>query len=363
MVLARFSARLPVQRLALTTSPRQAGVRDRFPSRGNLTVRSFSVAVSEPGERPRDADASPVGDWIRKKGPRADVKTLPLDPAQLRLSVDSIVNLSEVNVARFAELMNLYGAAVLAPRVDEGAEAYKTLDRLLGKCVSHDCMDERGIVEITPAKPTSINVAQPERPHLPHTDDAYTEQPARFITLQCREAAPSGGGESVLVSGAQLLGALYKQELRELMRPGMVSMGRRPAADGSWMKCSSIPMFWLSRDSGWLQLRWRCNDGCLQGIAPEAKAAYERMDEVARGEVHQLVVSLAPLDVLVVDNRANAHGRREYDTTEPRVMWRRNYYGDGELSLRLNVGMCDARSSLFDACSSMFEANSSVFDV
>jgi alpha-ketoglutarate-dependent taurine dioxygenase len=296
-------------------------------------------------------------DVLQSKGQRDDRKELPRDPDMLRMHVDSVAGMTFDDVNHFALLLNQYGAVVLVPSQDleGGLAAYKMLDRLLGNAVYHDKMDDRGVVEINPATPTSINTADPKKAHLPHTDDAYTEQPSRFITLQCREAAPSGGGESVLVSGVELMAALSSEELRVLMRPGMVTMGRRPAADASWMKCSSIPMFWVNQESGWLQLRWRCNDGCVQDIDHEAKFAYERMDAVARGAVHQLVVSLAPKEILIVDNRAVAHGRREFNKNEPRVMWRRNYYGDGELSDRMSVGMCAAYSSVFEACSSVFD--------
>lgn len=294
---------------------------------------------------------------IRRKGPRHDVKQLPRDPDFLRVEVTSIDGMNDFEISLFAQTMNKYGAAVLTPDEDPeaGLAAYRMLDKLLGQAVWHDQMDERGVVEINPAKPTSINVANPKSPHLPHTDDAYTEKPARFITLQCREAAPSGGGESVLVSGVELLAALTSEELRALMQPGMITMGRRPAKDGSWMKCSSIPMFWVNGESGWLQLRWRCNDGCVQDVDEEALAAYERMDAVARGEVHQLVVQLAPREILIVDNRAVAHGRRSFNNNERRVLWRRNYYGDGALEGRVSVGMCAAYSSVFEPCASVFD--------
>ena len=36
-------------------------------------------------------------------------------------------------------------------------------------------------VEINPAKPTSINTANPKKEHLPHTDDAYTDSPAALL--------------------------------------------------------------------------------------------------------------------------------------------------------------------------------------
>lgn len=291
------------------------------------------------------------------KGPRSDLKSLPRDPNLLRLKVKSVAGMTETDIIELAILMNKYGAAVLTPEIDEeeGLAAYKMLDRLLGTRVSHDKIDERGILEINPARPTSINTAKTDQAHLPHTDDAYTARPARFITLQCRKAAPSGGGESVLVSGKELLESLNAEELRELMKPGMVTMGRRPAEDGSWMKCSSIPMFWVNRESGWLQLRWRCNDGCVQDVDVKAESAYQRMDAIARGEVHQLVISLAEAEILIADNRAVAHGRRAYNADEPRIMWRSNYYGDGELENEVSIGMMSAKSSLLDELSSWMD--------
>uniref|UniRef100_A0A7S1QQG1 TauD/TfdA-like domain-containing protein n=1 Tax=Alexandrium catenella TaxID=2925 RepID=A0A7S1QQG1_ALECA len=304
--------------------------------------------------------AVPLAHVVPRDGSRHDVKLLPSSPELLRLPVKSIARMSPGEEERLAYMLDEHGAVVLQPQEaeageDDGTAVYDTLDRLFGSCVPHDAMNARGVVVINPAKPTSINTADTAREHLPHTDDAYTENPAMFCTLQCRTAAPSGGGETVLISGVELLAALSNQELKNLMRPGMVSMGRRPAADASWLKVSNIPMFWVDQNSGWLQLRWRCQDGCVQDVHGEVARAYAQMDEVARGEVHQLVVALAPGEVLVVDNRAVAHGRRPYEAGEARVMWRKNYQGDSEFCRRLRSGLCAAYSSMFDGVSSMFE--------
>lgn len=318
-----------------------------------------TAAAPTKQQRPKKPGV-PLADVLaskRQQGPRSDLKALPHDPEHLRFRVKSIVGMTQNEEAHFAQMMNIYGAAVLVPEDDteDGLAAYRMLDRLLGEAVPHDKMDERGIVEINPAKATSINTADPKKAHLPHTDDAYTERPSRFITLQCRKAASSGGGESVLISGMDLLASLNSEELRSLMKPGMVTMGRRTALDGAWLQCSSIPMFWVDKESGFLQLRWRCNDGCVQDVHEKAESAYKRMDAVARGEVHQLRVQLKPKDLLIVDNRANAHGRNEFALDEERVMWRRNYYGDGELDGKISVGMCATQTSLFESCSSIFD--------
>ena len=41
------------------------------------------------------------------------------------------------------------------------------------------------------------------------------------------------------------------------------------------------------QDSGWLQVRWRCNDGCVGDVAAEVKPSYEQMDAVARQEAQR----------------------------------------------------------------------------
>ncbi|CAE7299539.1 hypothetical protein AK812_SmicGene15528 [Symbiodinium microadriaticum] len=330
------------------------------PPCGTGQMRHFSKmaeASSSAGESRKPA--VPLQEVLPRDGSRDDLKVLPNDPDTLRLRVKSIAKITDEEQHEFVFMMNRYGATVLVQEdFDDGLPAYKTLDRWFGRYIHHDAMNEFGIVEINPAKPTSINTANPKKEHLPHTDDAYTDSPSAFLTLQCRQSAPSGGGESVLVSGADLVAALSNEELRTLMQPGMVSMGRRPAGDGSWMKVSSIPLFWVDKDSGWLQVRWRCNDGCLGDVAEEVKPSYEQMDAVARKEVHQLVVPLVPGEILVIDNRAVAHGRRPYESDEPRVMWRKNYVGNGELETQLTSGMCATFSSMFDGLHSMFDPSS-----
>jgi len=79
------------------------------------------------------------------------------------------------------------------------------------------------------------------------------------------------------------------------------------------------------------------------------------MDAVARHEVHQLVVALKPKELLIIDNRAIAHGRRSYENGEGRIMWRKNYVGDGELAEKLRKGICPTYSSMFEGMDSMFE--------
>jgi alpha-ketoglutarate-dependent taurine dioxygenase len=274
---------------------------------------------------------------------RISVKTLPSDSDCLRLHVKEVADMSDAHVKHLIELLRIYGAAILVPERESAAfSAYKTLDRLFGTHVPHDRTNKHGVVEINPAAPTSINVADTEHAHLPHTDDGYTEQPSRFMTLQCRVAAPSGGGASTLVSGHELLAELTAAELDVLMKPGMLTMGRRPAVEGApWAALSSIPMFWKDSGSERLQLRWRCIDGCVKEIAPEAREAIERLDTIARDEARQMSVRLAPKEILVVDNRAHAHGRTAYTEGEPRIMWRKNYMGDGELATRLDSGICE----------------------
>lgn len=274
-------------------------------------------------------------------------KTLPRDPEALRLRVGCIGAMSDAEVQSLVKMLDEVGAAVLTPdREDDELATYQTLDRLLGQHVWHDAENKHGIVELNPEKPTSINVADTEHPHQPHTDDAYTEKPALFMTLNCRVAA-NNGGESVLVSGADFLEHLSSEDLETLKKPGMVTMGRRPATaepNAPWKFTSSIPMFWVDEDSKRLCLRWRCKDKCVKEVAPEAVEAYERLNEIALDDNKRLLVPLQPTEVLVLDNFAHAHGRTSYPKGEARVLWRKNYFGDGQLARSIRSGMVDSEA-------------------
>jgi len=272
------------------------------------------------------------------------LKHLPRDPEALKLHVGCIGAMTVSEVIQLTEMLHTIGAAVLTPeREDDELETYTTLNRLFGEHVWHDSENEHGVVKLDPLAPTSINVADTEHCHQPHTDDAYTEKPATFMTLNCRVAAKSGG-ESVLVSGADFWGHLSLGELNILMQPGMVTMGRRPAnadPDAPWKFTSSIPMFWVGKESQRLNMRWRCKDRCVKEVAPEALDAYERLNQVALDDSKRLIVPLQPTQVLVVDNFAHAHGRTPYAKGEARVLWRKNYFGNGELETSITTGVSD----------------------
>lgn len=276
--------------------------------------------------------------------PNDGLKRLPRDPDALKLRVGCIGAMLDSEVQQLIEMLDVIGAAVLAPEREEDELAtYQTLDRLFGTHAWHDSEDRHGIVKLDPFAPTSINVADTETTHQPHTDDAYTEKPAAFVTLNCRVAAKKGG-ESVLVSGTDFYESLSRSELDMLMQPGMVTMGRRPASaqpDTPWKFTSSIPMFWVCKDRQRLNMRWRCKDRCVKEVAPEAVEAFERLNKVALDDSKRLLVPLQPRQVLVVDNFAHAHGRSSYSKGEARVLWRKNYFGNGQLEKSITTGVAD----------------------
>ena len=62
-------------------------------------------------------------------------------------------------------------------------EIYSKLDKLFGSRTPHEKMNSNGVVVIDPEKPNSVNVADREHPHQPHTDETYVDAPSRIITL------------------------------------------------------------------------------------------------------------------------------------------------------------------------------------
>lgn len=175
---------------------------------------------------------------------------------------------------RMVTMLNEYGALVFVPeRDDDPLQTVTTLNALLGTPVKHDREDEHGIVVLDPSNPTSINVAEPGKAHLPHTDDAYMAEPCDIMTLQCRIAAPEGTGLSTLVCGTTLLENISAAELAVLSKPGMIEAGRRPATpDAPWKFTSTLPTFWA--DGERFCLRWRCHDGCVKVRGRSARAVH-----------------------------------------------------------------------------------------
>jgi alpha-ketoglutarate-dependent taurine dioxygenase len=264
-------------------------------------------------------------------------KFLPKDPAQLRLSVGNIASLNETEVDKIVSIINKHGAVVLKPDIPikTGAD-YAQLDGLLGERAPHEKKNKDGIVVIDPFQPNSIGVADTEKAHMAHTDESFLDQPSRFMTLQCRVAAEDGGGESFLVSGAELVDSvLTPEEVEILKQPGMVTVGRTlPGLSEG--RVSTQPLIW--DENGMLHIRWRSHDSYIKYVAPEAKSAFAKMSNMGMDAAHQLKLLLAPNELMIVDNRANAHGRLPFGDGLARVMWRVNYNGNGSLVDRLSCG-------------------------
>lgn len=259
----------------------------------------------------------------------------------LRLPVASIANMNEEELKNLVQRLNSFGACVIAPSMcaEDTKSVYSNLSRLFGDRTPHEKMNDEGIMVIDASKPTSVNIAATEQPHMAHTDESFLDEPSRFMTLQCRVAARGGGGASFLVSCADLLSVLTPEEVDVLKQPGMVAIGRRLPGETE-AKLSTKPLLW--EEHGRLHVRWRSRDSYIVSVAPQAASAFEKMDSIGQDRSYHTVLPLQPTELLIVDNRALAHGRYAFDPLAERVMWRCNFLGNGELGEQLQPGVAAA---------------------
>jgi hypothetical protein len=257
-------------------------------------------------------------------------------------------------VARIVRIFNAHGAVVLRPTLGATEDDHAALDVLFGSRVPHEKMDARGVVTIDPSNPNSVNVADVEHPHLCHTDEAYSDAPGAIMTLQC--AVPAAvGGESTLVAGAALLdaaqrlpGGLPAPSLDAMFRHGKLVVGR--ALPGSAdVRSSALPLLWVN-GQGRVEMRWRSRDSYILSVAPELEAAYDAMNRVATGTGPNAGPGSAPFvyclragEMVIVDNRAVAHGRLPYAKGLRRRLLRVNYFGNGCLAQHLVFGIRPAK--------------------
>jgi len=261
----------------------------------------------------------------------------------LEVPVTSISHIKWEEALDVANKFNRFGAAVLVPQAMESScqqsTMYQSLDALFGQRIHHEKANEHGILVVNPQKPSSANVLNRHATHQPHTDDCHFNHP----TLQCRKACQSGGGASILVSGHNLLQSIAGQSgweesgLKEMMTPGNVEVGRQ--LPGSTQYVSSFhPLFSVDSKTRRLLLRWRSHDAYVKMVRPEALEAYTKMNFAVQSSY--MLVRLEPGMILVVDNRAVAHGRTPFAATDERCVWRVNYAGDpsGHLTSILEYG-------------------------
>ena len=232
---------------------------------------------------------------------------------------------------------NKYGFVILNP--DECSNNLVSLQGLLGKRAEHERINEEGVLVIDPIKSFSINHKNTHIDHLPHTDESFLDKPSKVMALQCIEPAKSGGGQTILVYGSEMMDHLIKKlnrsEIDALFNTNCLTVQRTLPGLGEG-RCSSFSIFKTNKHR--VEMKWRCKDSYIKQCEPKAVKAFELLNDFACNPANQFSFLLEKNQIILVDNMALAHGRTRYDGNERRVLWRLNYMNDGLLSEKLLIG-------------------------
>jgi alpha-ketoglutarate-dependent taurine dioxygenase len=179
-----------------------------------------------------------------------------------------------------------------------------------------------------PLYPGTSNVAHPL-----HIDGAFLPVPERIVALQCVTPAESGG-ESVLASGSLVLAHVAEKfgrgKVEEMFQEGNISIRR----DNQYTNAAL-----LQRISEFVCFRYRHDIYSEIRIASEIEDAYKEMQEFLSQPGNFVEVTLAPNQILIIDNYGVLHGRNAFPDGGSREFNRMNFIGDGKLSGKLEYGV------------------------
>ena len=262
-----------------------------------------------------------------------------LDVTDCTFAVESLSNLQGVDTDRFRRIFLKYGFAIIQePPERQSVEGLLSLKALFGSVHGHDRATPDGIarIEFNASMKDYLGCSNAE--HLPHTDGTFDTIPPRIVCLQCVRNAEEGG-DSILLSGAAMLGHLLsydRQDLKPLFDDDALTVERKG-------KKFTGPV--LSRGEGNYSVRFRSDSSATLQLKASAVAGFESMKMFVVNPHNQLRFRMQPGQALVLDNAAILHGRTAFKLPSSRCLNRINFDGNTPFCQTLDLGfMPDERS-------------------
>jgi hypothetical protein len=315
---------------AMGGTPTHPSDRDGSVAQGACQAESDVYVVSTPssqGSFVSSATGTPGQQGARAVAPLRVALSSGASASDCLVRLDNVAAMSDptsIERRHFVETFNTYGVCVL--ECSEEAASKLDLHSLFGNWVPHDFADATGSVTLDPsAEKCSANVRDTQAEHQLHTDEAYSSNPGKIITMRCEICAQSGG-ESVLVSAKAMYDAaaanLPSDQLEALFSP-CLKVGRAlPGSDA--VQETTISIF--SRlPGGRVGVRWRSRDAYVSFVAAEATPGYLFLEEFVADPRNRFILKLSPGQVVVMDNTALLHGRLPFESSEPRRYHRINF--------------------------------------
>eukprot|EP01084_Bolivina_argentea_P304811 526512_1 len=246
----------------------------------------------------------------------------------------------------FIEIFNKYGFVILQCKQDANYSAAECLEYnqlnmqyLFGSISHYEKADERGFVTINSLDPTSYQVATATEQHLPHTDGAYSPNPEKIVTLGCMVPCKSGGGQTILVSGQNIIEYIYNLcELEEdyyigykkMFEIDCITIGRKLLNSDLYREIEK-PILksikWENKNV--IEMCYRADRHVLRMNDNEnLTKLWDKIKLFVDNEQNQLKYQLKENEIAVLDNYSVLHGRSTFEEGELRIMKRMNFEND-----------------------------------
>lgn len=210
-------------------------------------------------------------------------------------------------------------------------EELLSLARIFGNVLPHDRADKDGVAPITPMEGYADYLGTSSQPHYPHSDGTFNKEAPHTAILYCERQA-SEGGMSHVISGRAAhtyLTSMDPDGLRELYAPDAMTVTRAGTS-------ATRPVF--SKHGPLTRIAFRYDTVATVEVRPEARRAFELLRGFVRDPGNRLEFRLEPKQLFVVDNTAVLHGRTEFASSDPRLLYRVNTDGSSQYADRLRYG-------------------------
>lgn len=242
---------------------------------------------------------------------------------------------SKVVIEMLIQQFNQYGCVLLDCGPDSDLRSDLLALRLLfGSPMLHRSSDQDGVVTITPVE-GSTYTALTNQSFTFHTDGSFMQNPPKVFALQC-EVPSQRGGLSQLIQAEFLYEELMQREpdsLPFLFDHDAINIS---TIDG---EISQAPVFRRIGDR--VGITFRPSDHQVTVTPkPEAKQAFESLQEYVETDANQVVFKMDSNQILVMDNLRLLHNRTPFPEGESpkRRMYRLWFDGVSEFDSLLNYG-------------------------
>lgn len=249
-------------------------------------------------------------------------------PTDAFISVSSATRLGGKELQKLVNTFHTHKFVVLSLEdTQTPKEELLALARIFGNVLPHDRADKDGVAPITPMEGFADYLGTTSQPHLPHSDGTFNAEAPFTAILYCERQAKEGGMSHVISGRAahEYLSSIDPEGLAELYAPDAMTVTRAE-------KSATRPVF--SKHEDLTRIAFRYDTVAKVEVRPEARRAFELLRGFVRDPGNIFEFRLEPNQLFIVDNTAVLHGRTEFASSEPRLLYRVNTDGSSPHALR-----------------------------